>query len=184
MIPTSMPQMGAAINMSVLNNGTNGMNNILPNHTNLLNALTNYNQLIAAGYQVPNPIFNESMAENALKLQAYFEYARSLNNEKMLEDSLVNKIPTENIPLNDIPNPEKHEVEEREPAPENGNDDKKNENSKQEDDNVQEKNANSVKKTGTSRRKGKAVKLDKHILEKDSDDEQVNIWFIKLQFLS
>ncbi|XP_051156224.1 protein hunchback [Leptopilina boulardi] len=176
MMPTSMPPMGTAMNMSVLNSGSNGMNNLVPNHANVLNALSSYNQLLAAGYPMPNSIFNENIAENALKLQAYFEYTRSMNNEKILEDSLLKSISTGTIPLNNISCPEKKDmdsiVEKCESVPENCYIDKKYESSKEEEHFVQQQNVNNLKKTGTSRRKGKAVKLDKHILEKDSDEEQ------------
>lgn len=179
MMPTPM----SPINMSVLNSGPNGMNNLVPNHTNVLNALSSYNQLLSAGYPMQNSIFNENIAENALKLQAYFEYTRSINNEKILEDSLLDSISTGStgstgsITLNEDSSPEKKDnmvsiLEKCESVSESCNLDKKYEISNQEEHSVQKKNVNNLKKTGTSRRKGKAVKLDKHILEKDSDDEQ------------
>ncbi|XP_033207617.1 protein hunchback-like isoform X2 [Belonocnema kinseyi] len=196
-VPGQMSQMSPLspiLNMSAMNrthgmnrlnglngiNGVNGMNGLLHNPANIMSAMP-YSPLFS-GLPFPSSLFGEDDAEKAIKLKAFLDYVKSMNGGKIPEE-LMRSIPTmadfvQNEVMKSSTNGVKVPViDERVPTPE--------------DDYVEGKiapldlskpNSNSQtekivlncpKTTGTSRRKGKAVKLDRRVMEEESDEEQI-----------
>ena len=187
MVQGQMSQIGSHMNMAVMNNrtnGLNGMNGFVPNAANVMAALS-YNPMFSGFPLTSTLLLGEDNSEKTLKIQALLEYAKSINNEKIQQDLPKNNLSMGNFAQNTLMNtsangiPVIPVINERLPSPEDENEDGKVaplDLSKPDSNPEKEKVIlNCPKMTGTSRRKGKAVKLDKRVMEEESDDEQVRI---------
>lgn len=161
-------------------NGVNGINGLMPNPSNIMSALS-YNPLFG-GLPFPSSLFGEDDAEKAIKLKAFLDYVKSMNGGKIPEELLRSIPPMANFVQNEVMKSSTNGIkvpviDERMPTPEDDYVDgkiapldlsKPNSNSQ-----AEKIVLNCPKTTGTSRRKGKAVKLDRRVMEEESDDEQV-----------
>ncbi|XP_033218822.1 protein hunchback-like [Belonocnema kinseyi] len=161
-------------------NITHGINGLPPNMTTVMAAIAG-NQL-PAGFSPDNSsFFNDQAVKNAMRFRAWLTYVKAMQGEPIPNESLVNNIPEVNCIQDNHQNVNIPSINQSIPKYE---DDYREEQIAPLDlrkpySNSQQKQIFEIcaKATGSSKRKGKAVRLDTEGMVVQSDDEQMVFLF-------